>query len=187
MKTKTLFAMALFAILLTSCDSFYQGMGGYRGYGGYGYGYNPYAAPLGVLPYWLQPDVYAANAAKQAQAQIQAQSAAMAEGAKRMKEQAEAYAKSMPVAPVYVPTGTTSTSSSSTSSSSSTRSSSSSSSSSKACPQCNGSGKMEYNSNPAQFGAKYEEVYCSTCGKNVPKSWGHSHITCKICHGRGTI
>lgn len=78
-------------------------------------------------------------------------------------------------------------SSSSTSTSSSTRSSYSSSSS-KSCPQCNGTGRMEYNTNPPQFGLDNAyKVKCSECGKEVLKSWGHSHITCKICHGKGTI
>lgn len=68
-----------------------------------------------------------------------------------------------------------------------THSSSSYSSSSKACPQCNGTGRMEYDTNPPQFGINTDKEKCNECGKVVLKSWGHTHITCKICHGKGTI
>ena len=185
MKKILISSLASFALLLTSCDTFYEGMAaGYgrnRGYGGYGYGmYNPYASPIGVLPYWLQPDVYAANAAEQAKKQVAAQQKQMEQSARQAKA-------NMPVVTsTYIPT-TTSSSSSSSSSGSTTRSGSSSSSSKTPCPQCNGTGRMVYNANAAQFGTKYSEVYCSECGISYPKSWGHSHITCKICHGHKYI
>lgn len=77
---------------------------------------------------------------------------------------------------------------SSSSSSNSSYSPGSTSSSNKACPQCHGSGRMEYNTNPPQFGMNNAyKVRCNECGKEVLKSWGHTHITCKICHGKGTI
>lgn len=183
MKQLQFFFVAACTLLLTSCEAFYEGMaasyGRNQGYGSYGYGmYNPYAAPIGVLPYWLQPDVYAANAAEQIKKNVEAQ--------QRQMEQSVQQAKAnMPVVTgTYVPV-TTSSSSSSTSSIS--NSSSSSSSSRTPCPQCHGTGRMVYEANAAQFGAQYSEVYCSECGKSFPKSWGHSHITCKICHGRKYI
>ena len=55
------------------------------------------------------------------------------------------------------------------------------------CPHCHGIGRMEYNTNPAQYGINTTMVKCKECGKEVLQSWGHTHVTCKICHGRGTI
>jgi len=62
-------------------------------------------------------------------------------------------------------------------------------SSSRQCPQCHGTGRMEYNTNPPQYGGLNNnyKVRCNECGKEFLKSWGHTHITCKICNGRGTI
>lgn len=62
-------------------------------------------------------------------------------------------------------------------------------SSNRQCPQCHGTGRMEYNTNPTQYGGMNNnyKVRCNECGKEVLKSWGHTHITCKICNGRGTI
>lgn len=63
-------------------------------------------------------------------------------------------------------------------------------SSNRQCPQCHGTGRMEYNTNPTQYGGLNSNNYkvrCNECGKEFLKSWGHTHITCKICHGRGTI
>lgn len=182
MKQVKYFFVASVALLLTSCDAFYEGMaasyGRNQGYGGYGYGmYNPYAAPIGVLPYWLQPDVYAANAVEQAKKNVAAQQRQMQQSVQQAKA-------NMPVVTgTYVPVTTSSTSSASSSSSTS----SSSSSSRTLCPQCHGTGRMVYEANAAQFGTQYSEVYCSECGKSFPKSWGHSHVTCKICHGHKYI
>lgn len=65
----SLVTMAL--ISLTSCDTFWQGMAqGASGYSGYGMYGNPYATPIGVLPYNLRPDVYVENAKKQIEAQV---------------------------------------------------------------------------------------------------------------------
>ena len=59
----------------------------------------------------------------------------------------------------------------------------------KECPQCHGTGRMELNTNPTQYGGMNNtyNVRCKECGKEYPKSWGHTHINCKICHGKGTI
>ena len=124
---KVVFVFAVCLTMLTSCDTFWQGMAqGVSGYGGYGMYGNPYATPVGVLPYNLRPDVYAANAYQQGMATIQAQNQQMAESVKRAKEQIEAqaaYNVQHGIVPVVVDN-----SSSSSSSSSSSRSSSSSSS-----------------------------------------------------------
>ena len=178
MKHFRFFIVVTVAMQLTSCEAFYEGMAANYGRGpAYGM-YNPYAAPIGVLPYWLRPDVYAANAAEQVKRNVAAQ--------QRQMEQSVQQAKAnMPVVTgSYVPV---TTSSSSSSSSSANSSSSSSSSSRTPCPQCHGTGKMVYEANAAQFGTQYSEVYCNECGKSFPKSWGHSHITCKICHGHKYI
>lgn len=78
-------------------------------------------------------------------------------------------------------------------SSSSVNSSSSGSNSSKQsskgeCPLCHGTGRMEYNTNPPQYGGLNRNNYkvrCNECGKEFLKSWGHTHVTCKMCNGRG--
>lgn len=161
-------------VVLTSCDTYWPGMGGYGGYGGYGnmgmYG-NPYAAPFGVLPYHLRPDVYAANAYQQGMAKIQAEQQQMAESAKRLKEQIEADAayrvrNGLPPVTVVEPV-----SSSSTSSSSSSTSRSSETSTPyiqygyKDCRQCLGSGR------------------CKTCNGTGLQSegFGVGKIPCGVC------
>lgn len=69
---------------------------------------------------------------------------------------------------------------------SSERSSSSKvSSSTWTCPYCNGKGRVEYNTNPTQFGINTDKKWCDECGKYYLKSWGHTHITCSHCHGTG--
>ena len=58
--------------------------------------------------------------------------------------------------------------------------------SSKKCTTCNGSGRMPYDTFPEQYGLDNSyKVKCNECGKFFPKSWGHTHITCKSCHGKG--
>ena len=79
--------------------------------------------------------------------------------------------------------------SSNSSNSSSSDSNSSKQTSNRQCPLCHGTGRMEFNTNPPQYGGLNSNNYkvrCNECGKDFLKSWGHTHITCKICHGRGT-
>lgn len=55
------------------------------------------------------------------------------------------------------------------------------------CSHCKGTGRMEYNTNPTQFGMDNAyKVKCNECGKEVLKSWGHTHVSCSNCNGRGT-
>ena len=56
----------------------------------------------------------------------------------------------------------------------------------KICTTCHGTGRMTKDTNPAQFG--YDNSYkvkCNECGQYFPKSWGHTHVTCTSCHGKG--
>ena len=74
----------------------------------------------------------------------------------------------------------------STSATTSTTTSTSSSGSSTQCLMCHGTGRMEYNSNPSSYGVNNDyKITCPECGKQVLKSSGHTHITCKSCHGKG--
>lgn len=76
-----------------------------------------------------------------------------------------------------IPNGTISTSSTQKTNTSSTQ---------KVCTTCNGTGRMPKDTNPAQFG--YDNSYkvkCNECGQYFPKSWGHTHVTCTSCHGKG--
>lgn len=59
-------------------------------------------------------------------------------------------------------------------------------SSAKKCTTCNGTGRMPYNTFPAQYGQNNSyKVKCNECGQSFPKSWGHTHTTCTSCHGKG--
>lgn len=52
------------------------------------------------------------------------------------------------------------------------------------CSMCHGSGRMVYDTHPSTYGINRPDVYCSECGRYWPASFGHSHITCKVCHGK---
>lgn len=106
--------MSLFSFIFISCDSLLQGIA--AGMGGYGTMYNPYATPIGVLPYHLQPEVFAEQAKKVAE-----------QSAQQVAQQAAQNAQNaVPVAPVYVPVSSeTSTNSSDTHTNNSSFSSSS--------------------------------------------------------------
>lgn len=54
-----------------------------------------------------------------------------------------------------------------------------------ACHRCNGKRRIPIDTNAAMYGMTDYDVYCSECGRNYPKSWGHKHITCPQCHGKG--
>jgi len=172
--------------LFSSCDTFWQGMAqGMGGYGGYGMG-GYQTMPGGFvrntsMDYLLDPRYAMQQTMAQEQQEYQAAKQyrpnLTLEQFRLEKGQAAQMSRNG---------GYGSNSSSSSSSSSST--SHSTTSSSKACPQCHGTGRMEYNTNPPQYGVNNAyKVKCNECGKEVLKSWGHTHITCKICHGRGTI
>lgn len=59
-----------------------------------------------------------------------------------------------------------------------------STSSSSSCPLCHGKGRIAKDMFPAQYGyANNEKEKCPECGEWFPKSWGHTHVTCPVCHG----
>lgn len=164
--------MLVATVALTSCSTFWEGvaseMGGY-GMGGYGM-YNPYAAPIGAIPYGLRPDVYAANAAAAAKAQVQANMKAMQQ--------------STPPAGVIVAPVVTSApvnSSSSTSSSSSSYSSSSSSSG-RDCGLCLGTGKCS----KCNGRGYYDEIGIGS-GRHACPACPNSSGRCSCCNGTGKI
>lgn len=52
------------------------------------------------------------------------------------------------------------------------------------CNLCKGTGRISKDTYPAQFGLdKGEKEKCPECGEWFPKSWGHTHVTCPVCHG----
>ena len=174
-------------LIFTSCDTFWQGMAqGAAGYGGYGMYGNPYATPVGVLPYNLRPDVYAANAYQQSMATIQAQNQQMAASVQRAKEQIQASsAAAVASGVVQIVVDNTSTSSSAVSSSSSSSSSSSTNSSShepyikygyKDCKLCMGSGKCRI-CNGTGIQDHMKHTLCGACPNHNGK--------CSSCSGSG--
>ena len=52
------------------------------------------------------------------------------------------------------------------------------------CALCNGSGTTVYDTNPPLYGQQDYPKYCSICQRSFMASCGHTHITCKQCHGR---
>ena len=52
------------------------------------------------------------------------------------------------------------------------------------CALCNGSGTIVYDTNPPLYGQNDYPKYCSICQRAFMASLGHTHITCKQCHGR---
>lgn len=179
---RTLFAFAVLTMCLTSCDSFLQGMaGGMGGYGGYGMYGNPYATPIGVLPYNLRPDVYAANAYKQGMATVQAQTKQMAESAQRAKKQIEAqaaYNVKHGIVPVVVDNSSYSSSSSSSSSSSASRSGSTSS---RDCSRCLGTGKCQ----TCNGRGYYDEIGVGSGRHACPNCASNHNGKCASCNGTG--
>lgn len=56
----------------------------------------------------------------------------------------------------------------------------------KKCTTCNGTGRMSMETFPEQYGMDNSyKVKCNECGEYFPKSWGHTHVTCTSCHGKG--
>lgn len=54
------------------------------------------------------------------------------------------------------------------------------------CSLCNGKKRIPHEANAPQFGLDNNyKITCQECGQQFPRSWGHSHITCPQCHGRG--
>lgn len=55
------------------------------------------------------------------------------------------------------------------------------------CSRCNGNRRIVHESTPYGFGSSTDHLkkYCNECGKSFPSSWGHSHIDCPQCHGKG--
>lgn len=56
--------------------------------------------------------------------------------------------------------------------------------SSHTCSYCKGKGRVAHETNPPLYGTANTNEYCSECGGSFPRSWGHCHITCPVCHGR---
>lgn len=52
------------------------------------------------------------------------------------------------------------------------------------CALCNGRGTTVYDTNPPLYGQQDYLKYCSTCQRSFMASCGHTHITCRQCHGR---
>ena len=110
MKKVFLYFIVFASILMfNSCESLLQGMA--AGMGGYGTMYNPYATPIGVLPYHLQPEVYAEQVKKAAEQSAQQAAQQMVQNAPQFQNMMNA----MPVTSGYVPVTTESSTSSSTS------------------------------------------------------------------------
>ena len=56
----------------------------------------------------------------------------------------------------------------------------------KKCTTCNGTGRMSMDAYPEQYGMDNSyKVKCNECGEYFPKLWGHTHVTCTSCHGKG--
>lgn len=56
------------------------------------------------------------------------------------------------------------------------------------CSLCHGTGRIGKEISAPQFGLDdTSKEKCNECGKWFPKSWGHTHITCSNCHGKGTL
>ncbi len=158
--------MSLFSFIFISCDSLLQGIA--AGMGGYGTMYNPYATPIGVLPYHLQPEVFAEQAKKVAE-----------QSAQQVAQQAAQNAQNVvPVAPVYVPVSSeTSTSSSDTHNN---NSSFSSSSGARDCGLCHGTGKCN-----TCNGRGYYDVIGIGSGRHACPNCSNHNGRCSLCNGTG--
>lgn len=56
------------------------------------------------------------------------------------------------------------------------------------CSLCHGTGRIGKEMNTPQFGlGDTSKEKCNECEEWFPKSWGHTHITCPNCHGKGTF
>lgn len=56
------------------------------------------------------------------------------------------------------------------------------------CSLCHGTGRIGKEMNTPQFGlGDTSKEKCNECGEWFPKSWGHTHVTCPNCHGKGTF
>lgn len=53
------------------------------------------------------------------------------------------------------------------------------------CSLCNGQKRIVKDTHPPLYGAKDYQVRCNECGESFPRSWGHTHVTCPQCHGKG--
>lgn len=53
------------------------------------------------------------------------------------------------------------------------------------CPRCNGNKRVELNTYPAMYGQQDYQKTCHECNRSFPASWGHTHVSCPQCHGRG--
>ncbi len=51
------------------------------------------------------------------------------------------------------------------------------------CSLCKGTGRIAKDTNPAQFRINNGKEKCQECGEWFPASWGHTHVTCPVCHG----
>lgn len=187
----------LISTILTSCETFLQGMAtGMGSYGGYGMGYMPtYGTGSGNLDYLLDPR-YAMMQVAQQQAQMNAVNEQLIRTTVRQVNEAEQ--AEYQAAKKYRPNLTleqfrrekaqayqnVNGSGSNTRSSSST--SGSTSSSSRQCNYCNGTGRRVYDTNPPTFGLDNgEKVKCNECGQTFLKSTGHTHVSCQYCGGTG--
>lgn len=163
------------AMTFTSCDTFLQGMA--TGMGGYGTMYNPYFTPIGVLPYQLQPEVYAEQAKKAAEQSAQMAAQQVVQNAQQMRSMIN----TMPVTPVYVPV--TNGTSSETNTSYNTNSYSSSSTNGRACQRCIGTGKCQ-----TCNGRGYYDVIGIGEGRHACPNCASNHNgKCSSCNGTGKI
>ena len=187
---KKLFCLFASAFILTSCSSSFwegmaQGMGGYRGYGGYGMaqGVSPmggtFIGPVYCPPINTQAVQQAANMARQQAVQNIVENAKTTQQVKAQIEAQAAYNVQHGITPVTVDNSSSYSSSSSTSSPSSSSSSSSSHKIQygyKDCTHCMGSGKCG-TCNGTGIQNHMNNTLCGVCSNHNGK--------CIWCSGSG--
>lgn len=165
----------MIGIGLSSCDSLLQGMAGYGNvYNPYGM-YNPYATPIGVLPYYLQPEVFAEQAKKTVEQSAQQAAQQAVQNAKQFQN----IINSMPVTPVYVPVTTESSTQSTTSYSG--NNSSSGSTSGRNCRLCLGTGRCQ----TCNGRGYYDEIGIGSGRHACPNCASNHNGKCSSCNGTG--
>ena len=196
---KEIIIAALTTFLLCSCGEFLQGMSmALSGMNSYGLGYTPVysssGSSSGNLDYLLDPN-YAYMQTQQQMSHLNAVNNQLLQvSAKQVEDAAE---KEYQEAKKYRPNLTRNEymlekgsayqalkQGSNLNSSVQVENSGSKTMSLRQCSHCHGTGKVPYESSPGTLGQSEEKVKCQECGISYLKSFGHTHITCPICHGK---